>query len=238
MHPDQGYDDFLVELLRGELDNRMESTRKRCIQVSKFPYIKTLEEFQRQHLEHVSKAQIGQLSSCDFASNRQNIVMIGNPGAGKTHLSIILELKACLTGLDMRFYTAANLSNQLIEALDNHRLLRLEKQITKCDLLIIDELSYLTFNRHQSELLFKVIADRSKRKSIIVTTNLPFSQWMTMFENQTMMAAMIDRLTFRVEHEFPAPLPRPTRRRGLPTTRSGKLIRCQWSSRLLTFTLF
>ena len=77
------------------------------------------------------------------------------------------------------------------------RLLKLEKQIANCDLLIIDEMSYLTFNRHQSELLFKVIADRSERKSIIVSTNLAFSEWLTMFENQTMVAAMIDRLTYR-----------------------------------------
>ena len=137
------------------------------------------------------------MASCDFISQKQNVVMIGNPGTGKTHLSIALGLKACMQGLNVRFYTAANLSNELIEALDGHRLLKLEKQIASCDLLIIDEMSYLTFNRHQSELLFKVIADRSERKSIIVSTNLPFSEWLTMFENQTMVAAMIDRLTYR-----------------------------------------
>ena len=123
--------------------------------------------------------------------------MIGNPGTGKTHLSIALGMRACMLGMNVRFYTAANLSNELIEALDNHRLLKLERQIAGCDLLIIDEMSYLTFNRHQSELLFKVIADRSERKSIIVSTNLAFSEWLTMFENQTMVAAMIDRLTYR-----------------------------------------
>ena len=89
-----------------------------------------------------------------------------------------------MQGLNVKFYTAANLSNELIEALDGRRLLKLEKQIANCDLLIIDEMSYLTFNRHQSELLFKVIADRSERKSIIVSTNLAFSEWLTMFENQ------------------------------------------------------
>lgn len=123
--------------------------------------------------------------------------MIGNPGTGKTHLSIALGIQACMQGLSTKFYTAANLSNELIEAQDHHRLLRLEKQLSNTDLLIIDELSYLTFNRHQSELLFKVIADRSERKSVIVSTNLKFSEWMSMFENQTMVTAMIDRLTFR-----------------------------------------
>ena len=123
--------------------------------------------------------------------------MIDNPGTGKTHLSIGLGVKACMQGMNIKFYTAANLSNELIEAQDNHRLVRLEKQISKADLLIIDDLSYLTFNRHQSELLFKVVADRAERISVIVSTNLRFSEWTTMFENQTMVSALIDRLTFR-----------------------------------------
>ena len=162
-----------------------------------FPYMKAMDEFDCGRLEHVSEAQLRQLASCDFVASRQNIVMIGNPGTGKTHLSIALGIKACMLGMSVRFFTAANLSNELIEALDNRRLLKLEKQLASCDLLIIDEMSYLTFNRHQSELLFKVIADRSERRSIIVSTNLAFSEWLTMFENQTMVAAMIDRLTYR-----------------------------------------
>ena len=135
-----------------------------------------MEEFDFSYLEHVSEVQIRQLASCDFIGQKQNVVMIGNPGTGKTHLSIALGLKACMQGLNVRFYTAANLSNELIEALDSHRLLKLEKQIAGCDLMIIDVMSYLTFNRHQSELLFKVIADRSERKSIIMSTNFPFSE--------------------------------------------------------------
>lgn len=193
----QGYEDFLIALMRAELENRQERNRQRKIKQARFPYVKTIEEFDCDRLEHVSAAQIKELASCDFIANKQNIVMIGNPGTGKTHLSVALGMKACNQGLNVRFYTAANLSNELIEALDTHRLLKLEKQIASCDLLIIDEMSYLTFNRHQSELLFKVIADRSERKSIITSTNLPFSEWMTMFENPTMVAAMIDRLTYR-----------------------------------------
>jgi len=193
----QGYDDFLVSLMRTELENRQESTRRRKIKAAHFPFIKTIEEFECSRLEHISEAQIRELSSCDFVANKQNVVMIGNPGTGKTHLSIALGMRACMLGMNVRFYTAANLSNELIEALDNRRLLKLERQIAGCDLLIIDEMSYLTFNRHQSELLFKVISDRSERKSIIVSTNLAFSEWLTMFENQTMVAAMVDRLTYR-----------------------------------------
>ena len=194
---DKGYEDFLVELMKLELDSRHESTRRRKIKIAGFPYIKTIDELDCSRFEHMDNAFIHELSSCDFVSKRQNIVMIGNPGTGKTHLSIALGIKACMQGMNVRFYTAANLSNELIEAQDNHKLIRFEKQITKADLLIIDELSYLTFNRHQSELLFKVVADRAERRSVIVSTNLKFSDWTTMFENNTMVTALIDRLTFR-----------------------------------------
>lgn len=193
----QSYEDFLVALMKLELDSRQESTRKRKIKTAGFPYIKTMDELDCSRFEHMDEAFIHELASCDFISKRQNIVMIGNPGTGKTHLSIALGVKACMQGMNVKFFTAANLSNELIEAQDNHKLVRLEKQIAKAELLIIDELSYLTFNRHQSELLFKVVADRAERRSVIVSTNLRFSEWTTMFENQTMVTALIDRLTFR-----------------------------------------
>lgn len=193
----QGYDDFLISLMKLELDSRQESTRKRRIKKAGFPYLKTMDELNFSRFEHLDEAFLKELASCDFVDRKQNVVMIGNPGTGKTHLSIALGIKACMQGMNVKFYTAANLSNELIEAQDNHRLMRLEKQIAKADLLIIDELSYLTFNRHQSELLFKVVADRAERKSVIVSTNLKFSEWTTMFENHTMVTALIDRLTFR-----------------------------------------
>ena len=193
----QGYEDFLIALMRVELDSRQESTRRRKIKSAGFPYLKTIDELDLSRFEHMDNSFVHELASCNFISKRQNIVMIGNPGTGKTHLSIALGIKACMQGMNVKFYTAANLSNQLIEAQDNHRLIRLEKQIAKADLLIIDELSYLTFNRHQSELLFKVVADRAERRSVIVSTNLRFSEWTSMFEPHTMLTALIDRLTFR-----------------------------------------
>lgn len=197
LNKNEGYEDFLIHLMKAELDSRQESTRKRKIKTAGFPYLKTMDELDIARFEHMDEAFIKELSTCDFVTSKQNIVMIGNPGTGKTHLSIALGVKACMQGMNVKFYTAANLSNELIEARDNHKLVRLEKQISKADLLIIDELSYLTFNRHQSELLFKAVADRSERRSVIVSTNLRFSEWTSMFENQTMVTALIDRLTFR-----------------------------------------
>lgn len=197
MGADKSYDDFLIALLKMELDSRMESSRRRKIKAADFPFMKTIDELDFSRFEHVTEAFIHELASCDFISKRQNIVMIGNPGTGKTHLSIALGIKACMNGINVKFYTAANLSNELIEAQEYKKLIKLEKRLAKVELLIIDELSYLTFNRHQSELLFKVIADRSERQSVIVSTNLKFSDWTTMFENTTMVTALVDRLTFR-----------------------------------------
>lgn len=147
--------------------------------------------------EHIDKANIHGLASRDFVAKRKNIVMIGNPATGKTRLSIALASKACMPGLNIRFFTAASLSKQLMEAEDKHKLLRLEKQIVKADLLVIDELRYLTYNRHQSELLPKLVADCAERSSIMVSANLSFSEWTSMFESHTMIRALIDPLTFR-----------------------------------------
>jgi DNA replication protein DnaC len=193
----KSYEEFLISLMKMELDSRMESSQRRKIKSANFPYIKTIDELECNRFEHITEAFIHELACCDFVSKRQNIVMIGNPGTGKTHISIALGVKACMQGLNVKFYTAANLSNELIEAQEYKKLMKLEKQLSKTDLLVIDELSYLTFNRHQSELLFKVIADRAERRSVIVSTNLKFSDWVTMFENTTMVTALIDRLTFR-----------------------------------------
>lgn len=193
----KSYEHFLIELLKMEAASRMESSQKRKINAAKFPYIKTFDELDLNRYEHVSEACFHELSTCDFINKRQNIVMIGNTGRGKTHCSIALGMKACKLGMNVKFYTAANLSNELIEAVEYKRLLKFEKQLAKTDLLIIDEMSYLTFNRHQSELLFKVVADRAEKRSVIISTNLKFSEWTTLFENETMVAALVDRLTFR-----------------------------------------
>jgi len=193
----KSYEHFLIELLKMEALSRAESSQKRKVNAAKFPYIKTLDELDLSRYEHVSEACFHEIATCDFVSKRQNIVMIGNTGRGKTHCSIALGIKACMQGMNVKFYTAANLSNELIEAMEYKRLLKLEKQLAKVDLLIIDEMSYLTFNRHQSELLFKVVADRAEKRSVIVSTNLRFSEWTTLFENETMVAALVDRLTFR-----------------------------------------
>ena len=196
--PAADFGTLLLELMKTETASRQENQNKRRLKAAGFPYLKTLDEFDCSHLnEAVSPLFLNELASCQFIRQRQNVVMIGNPGRGKTHLSIALGLKACSQGFNVLFKNAATLSTELCEARDNYRLGKLERTLAKADLLILDELSYLSFNRHQSELLFKVISDRSEKGSTIVTTNLPFSKWTDLFENTTMVAALIDRLTFR-----------------------------------------
>ena len=128
---------------------------------------------------------------------RQRAVGRGTDAPAVAVGGIALGLKACTQGYNVLFKNAATLSTELCGTKDNYRLGKLERTLAKADLLILDELSYLSFNRHQSELLFKVISDRSEKSSTIVTTNLPFSKWTDLFENTTMVAALIDRLTFR-----------------------------------------
>jgi DNA replication protein DnaC len=196
--PSADFGTLLLELMKTETVSRQENQNKRRLKAAGFPYLKTLDEFDCSQLnEAVSPLFLNELASCQFIRQRQNVVMIGNPGRGKTHLSIALGLKACSQGFNVLFKNAATLSTELCEARDNYRLGKLERTLAKADLLILDELSYLSFNRHQSELLFKVISDRSEKGSTIVTTNLPFSKWTELFENTTMVAALIDRLTFR-----------------------------------------
>jgi DNA replication protein DnaC len=196
--PSADFGTLLLELMKTETASRQENQNKRRLKAAGFPYLKTMDEFDCSQLnEAVSPLFLNELASCQFIRQRQNVVMIGNPGRGKTHLSIALGLKACSQGFNVLFKNAATLSTELCEARDNYRLGKLERTLAKADLLILDELSYLSFNRHQSELLFKVISDRSEKGSTIVTTNLPFSKWTDLFENTTMVAALIDRLTFR-----------------------------------------
>lgn len=175
------HEEFLLTLLEEEAISRQNNRLERLKRSAKFPFEKTLECFEYSRLKHVDASIISSLVTCDFIKNNENIIMIGNPGTGKTHLSIAIGLNACKTENKVLFTTAASLSNRLIEAEKNHNLGKLMRNLSKLDLLILDELSYLTFNREQSELLFQVISERSERGSLIITTNLEFSKWEEFF---------------------------------------------------------
>lgn len=190
-----GFEELLLELMQKELASRQENQVKRRVKAAAFPFQKTLEEFDMSQLNPaVSPIFLHELASCQFIRENRNVIFVGNPGRGKTHLAIALGLKACCAGFRVLFKNAATLSTELCEARDARSLGKLETSVARAQLLILDELSYISFNRTQSELLFKVLSERSERGSTIVTTNLPFSRWTELFDNPTMVAALVDRM--------------------------------------------
>lgn len=190
-----GYEKFLAEALVGELNQRAENQQNRRIKAAHFPLAKTLDNFNFKNVPNVEEALVWQLATGDFVEKRENIILMGNPGTGKTHICIGLGRRLCRQGQQVRFYTAANLITELTEAQQDGRLSRVHRSLSKVSLLIVDELSYMTFSRSTAELLFHVLADRNERGSVMLTTNLEFSKWGEIFPDEMLAAALIDRLT-------------------------------------------
>lgn len=191
----QGHVTYLEALLGAEVEERQRNAVARRIQEAKFPKVKTLEDFHFEEAPHLSAAQIRKLAEGGYLSRSEPIILLGDTGTGKTHIATGLAVEACRQRKRVRFTTTAELVNELVEAKNQSELNRITSRWLRYELIVIDEMAYVAMPESAVELLFQVISGRAERSAVIVTTNLPFSEWNTMFPNARLCKAMLDRLT-------------------------------------------
>ena len=193
------YPTFLLRLAELELLERERKGTERRIKAARFPAAKSLDDFDFAAAAKINKALVLELARGEWIERRENVILIGNPGTGKTHLAIALGLAACRRGRAVRFFTAAGLVNALVEARSEKALLRLQAQLAKVELLIVDELGYVPFSRTGAELLFELLSQRYEQGSVVVTSNLPFEEWTGVLGSERLTGALLDRLTHRAQ---------------------------------------
>jgi len=194
---DESYEQYLLRLCELEVAQRSANAIQARIKAAGFPVLKDLDTYDFAAMPSLGKQKVLELSRGEWIEQHYNACLIGNAGTGKTHVATALGQAACRQSKRVRFFTAAALVNALEEAQKQYRLDRLLAQLDKADLLVIDELGYLSFSRAGAELLFQVFADRYERGSILITSNLPFSEWAQIFQGERMTAALLDRFTHR-----------------------------------------
>lgn len=189
---------YLLRLAELELLDRERRATERRIRQARFPVSKSLDTFDFLAIPSLNKALVLELARGDYIDRRENLLALGNSGTGKTHIALALGLAACQKGYRVRFTTAAALVHELIEAKDEKRLLRYQKQMAGYQLLIVDELGFVPLSKSGAELLFETFSQRYERGSTLVTSNLPFDQWTEVLQSERLTGALLDRLTHHV----------------------------------------
>jgi DNA replication protein DnaC len=189
---------YLLRLLELELIDRERRLVERRVRQARFPATKSLDSFVFTAIPSLNKMLVLELARCEYILRRENIIALGNSGTGKSHVALGLGLAACQKGFSVVFTTAAQLVHQLMEARDEKRLLRLQRELQAARLLIIDELGYVPLSPTGAELLFEVFSQRYEHGSTIVTSNLPFEEWTAVLGSERLTGALLDRLTHHV----------------------------------------
>jgi DNA replication protein DnaC len=189
---------YLLRLIELELIDRERRTIERRIRAARFPAVKSLDTFDFAALPSLNKMLVLELARGEFILRRENVIALGNSGTGKTHVALALGLAACQKGFTVAFTTAAALVHQLMEARDERRLLKLQRDLQAVRLLIVDELGYVPLSPTGAELLFEVLSLRYERGSTIITSNLPFEEWTSVLGSERLTGALLDRLTHHV----------------------------------------
>ena len=187
------YEQYLLSLSRREVEQRFNNRVRYLLKGAKFPKIKTIDEYDFSKAE-ISEEAISQLCHGNFLGDYNNVIFFGTPGSGKTHLAMGIGRELCLKGYKVLFHTGCSLIQELVKAKNNLTLTNLFQKLMAFDLIIIDELGYIPFEKTEGDLLFQFISDRYERKSILITTNLAFSEWDTLFKDKMVATAAIDRL--------------------------------------------
>ena len=193
----QDYLRFLLALAEQEATQREHNLIARRIKAARFPAFKELADFDFSAVPKLKKAKILDLARGEYLARNEPILMVGNPGLGKTHVAIGLALTACRQGHKVRFYTAARLVNELIQAQDEHRLHKVIAATLKLDLVVLDELGFIPLSATAAQLIFTFCSELHERVAVIVTTNLKFADWSQVLGDERLTAALLDRLTFR-----------------------------------------
>ncbi len=188
------YRRFLRTLLQREVEQRFENRKYIRIKRANFPQMKYLQELVREDLPAEGRNLLPELETLDFIREGRNIVMYGNPGTGKTHIAIGLGIKACMEGYNVYFTTVPHLLTQIREARTDKTMQLLESRFRKFDLVICDEMGYVSFDKEGAELLFNMISTRTGERATIITTNLPFTRWEEIIKDKVLCSALVDRL--------------------------------------------